>query len=384
MKKMIYFFVYILIFIHISCQNKTQKKETHKQAIITQQLDSVKTKWANVKRQTIDLIIAEIAKRYKFNGCIVVKEEGKLLLKKCYGTSDIYIRDTENILKINHLFNIAGLTQIFTAMAIENLIEQNKIKIDAPLTQFFPKIKYKNLTIKHLLNHTSGLPDYQTYFLNNTKEANTYATNRNVLDWIIAEAPTQHFEADEKYEYSATNYVFLARIIELVTEQIWVDFLQENIAKKINLNLLYFPFLSETKSKLCVEGFTNDRKKRYDDHFLQYIYGAEGLWVSIDDMDKMENYYYQNNFSFEEEKQIIPSVTNEGKIVPFAQGWQIKPEENLWFQHSKWLAFEAGIWWWKKEDTKIIILTNDNCPVFTEIKDMILNILRGKKYKIPF
>ncbi len=375
------FFIFFS-FIFLNCQNKKTKKE---EKTLNQQIDSVKIKWSEVKKNTIDMILSEIGRRYRWNGCLLVEENGKILLNRCYGTTDRYKRDLDNILTTQKAFHIGAVAQIFTAAAIDVLLQKNKINLEDSLSKYFRKTKYKNLKIKHLLNHTSGLPDYQTYFLNNSKDLNTYATNRNVIDWIIASSPNVRFEPETDFEYSPTNYVLLARIVELVGQKLWIDFVKDDVCKGLTINQLYLPFLSEKKPIFCVDAFYLDRKKNFDDHFLQYIYGAEGLWASLDDLHHFEKFYTED-FFLEDKKDdyFAPFVLNNGKIVPFAKGWHIKQDEKLLFQTGKWLGFQTGIWWWKEQKTKIILLTNDNSTIFLDTKLMIENILKGKRYKIPF
>ncbi|TAE72659.1 MAG: class A beta-lactamase-related serine hydrolase [Bacteroidetes bacterium] len=384
MYKTIFFLVSLIIFFLLatSCQNKKIKKE---EKTLNQQIDSVKNKWSEVKKYTIDMILSEIARRYRWNGCLLVQENGKILLNRCYGTTDRYKRDLDNILNTQKAFHIGSVAQIFTASSIDLLVKQNKINTEDSLTKYFKNIKYKKLKIKHLLNHTSGLPDYQNYFLNSSSDINTYATNRNVIDWLIGSAPKLHFEPESDFQYSPSNYVLLARIVELVSQKIWIDFLKEDLCKGLKINQLYLPFLSEKKPIFCVDAFYLDRKKNFDDHFLQYIYGAEGLWASLNDLHEFEN-FYENDIFFDNEKEdnFVPSVLNNGKIVPFVKGWHIKQDEKLLFQTGKWLGFQTGIWWWREQKTKIILLTNDNSTIFLDTKTMIENILKGKRYKIPF
>lgn len=386
MFKNVYFFVLFLFFVVFCfsyCQNKKIKNEEKKS--INQKIDSVKDKWSAVKKHTIDMILSEIARRYRFNGCLFLEENGKVLLNRCYGTTDRYKRDLDNILTIQKAFHIGSVAQIFTAASIDKLIEKKKLSLEDSLSKYFKKTKYKNLKIKHLLYHTSGLPDYQTYFLNNSLELNTYATNRNVIDWVIGSSPRLRFEPDTDFEYSPTNYVLLARIVELVSQQLWIDFLKNDLCKDLNIKQLYLPFLSEKKPDFCVDAFYIDRKKNFDDHFLQYIYGAEGLWASLEDIHHFEKIYQNNQFFGEEENDNFnPLVMNNGKIIPFTKGFHLKLDEKLLFQTGKWLGFQAGIWWWKQEKTKIILLTNDNSTIFMDVKLMIENILKGKRYKIPY
>ena len=146
----------------------------------------------------------------------------------------------EDSISIDHPFYTASITKMFTATAISILKDQNKLNFEDKITQYLPdslvnslhvldgKDYSKDLTISHLLQHTSGLPDY---FTDETSDGSPNIINQLLMNpnklWsaeeiiqFTKEKMTPHFVPDEGYHYTDTEYVLLALIIENVSSRI--------------------------------------------------------------------------------------------------------------------------------------------------------------------
>src|SRR5699024_991182 len=99
---------------------------------------------------------------------------------------------------------------------------------------WMPNLPYEGITIRHLLNHTSGLPDYLDLFEMYWDKAKI-ADNDDLLRYLIKYKPERLFAPNERVEYSNTGYILLALIVEHVTDMDFADFLQENIFKPLKM-----------------------------------------------------------------------------------------------------------------------------------------------------
>ena len=97
------------------------------------------------------------AKHYRFNANVLVADDGQVLLQKSYGYSNY---DTKRLLNDSSVFELASVSKQFTATGILLLKEKGKLKLDDSLRHYFPGLPYSNISIYHMLTHTSGLPDY--------------------------------------------------------------------------------------------------------------------------------------------------------------------------------------------------------------------------------
>jgi CubicO group peptidase (beta-lactamase class C family) len=144
-----------------------------------------------------------------FSGVVLVAENGNALYHKAFG----YRRFAEKIpLQTSDIFELASVSKQFTSMIIMMLAEKGKLNYDDPVEKFLD-IPYKGITVRHLLTHTGGLPDYQE-IMDQHWDKTKVAGNREIIEYLNKYAPPKLFEPGTKYEYSNTGYVLLASIAE--------------------------------------------------------------------------------------------------------------------------------------------------------------------------
>jgi CubicO group peptidase (beta-lactamase class C family) len=144
-----------------------------------------------------------------FNGVVLVAENGKPVYQEAWG----YRRFAEKLpLQASDIFELASVSKEFTSMIIMMLKEKKKLNYDDSVNKYLA-IPYKGITIRHLLTHTSGLPDYQE-IMDQYWDKSRVAGNPEILEYLNRYAPQKHFEPGARYEYSNTGYVLLASIAE--------------------------------------------------------------------------------------------------------------------------------------------------------------------------
>ncbi len=166
------------------------------------------------------------------NGNILVAENGKSIYKKSFGFADF-----ENKIPNSETsrFNIASVSKTFTAVSILQLKEKGKVDIDKPVKKYLPEFPYDDITIRHLLSHTSGLPDYYFYDKTYEKEPLRIYTNKDILDDLNKFKFPLSFKPGEKWDYANINYCLLAEVVEKVSGQNFQDYLQKNIFSKAKM-----------------------------------------------------------------------------------------------------------------------------------------------------
>ncbi|NJO03165.1 MAG: beta-lactamase family protein [Bacteroidia bacterium] len=226
------------------------------------------------QKEKIDLILSRLHDKGLFNGNVLVATNGKILLKKSYGVADF--RD-QTPLQLQSVFRIASVSKQFTAMAVMILRQEGKLLYDDPLRKFFPDFPYPSVQIRHLLSHTSGLPDYISQFYTHTPEMMTYASNQNVVDWIMGDQPPLHFPPGSQWAYSNTNYVLLAELVAKLSRHAFPDFLRAHIFDPLEMeNTFLFKYSEALNVPHRVYGFYPDNQTLYDDNFLNKILGDGG------------------------------------------------------------------------------------------------------------
>ena len=161
-----------------------------------------------------------------FNGAWLYAEKGEIVSKGAVG-----FRDPEDRLPLREdcLFDLASVSKQFTATAVMLLIRQGKLRLEDEITDFFPQIPYRGVTIRHLLTHTGGLPDYMDWFDDLYKKENVIQPNSVIVRFLCECGEEAVFAPGEKWEYSNTGYCLLAQIVEKVAGVPFEDFLRDNV-----------------------------------------------------------------------------------------------------------------------------------------------------------
>ena len=155
---------------------------------------------------------------------VLIVMNGKVLYKKAYGMADIENR-IRTMTRTN--YRIASMTKQFTAMAIMILADRGKLSFDDQLTKFFSHFPAygRSITVRHLLNHTSGLVDYFDII---PADRTTPLKDSDVLDLLKQQDHTE-FQPGSRFHYCNAGYVILALIVDKVSGVRFPDFLQKNI-----------------------------------------------------------------------------------------------------------------------------------------------------------
>ena len=166
-----------------------------------------------------------------FSGVLLVADQGKPIYHKAFGFLDF---QNQTPLDTNAIFELASVSKQFTAMTIMMLQEEGKLNYDDSLKNFFPELPYRGITIRHLLNHTSGLPDYQAT-MDKHWDKSKVAGNKDCIAYLATYHPAKQFEPGAKYEYSNTGYLLLASIAERASGVDFISFIRERIFKKVGM-----------------------------------------------------------------------------------------------------------------------------------------------------
>lgn len=171
----------------------------------------------------IDTMFTNLADEGLFSGAVLVAYQGEVLLSKGYGFAD---RDRKIANTPQTQFQIASVTKQFTAVAILILQEQSKVSVSDPICNFIVNCPtmWQEITIHHLLTHTSGIPNYDYRELGIYQSPDDTAWSPEAFVTVIKKWPLD-FQPGEKWSYSNSGYIILGYIIEQVTGQPYETFL---------------------------------------------------------------------------------------------------------------------------------------------------------------
>ncbi|PYQ31046.1 MAG: hypothetical protein DMF56_03835 [Acidobacteria bacterium] len=177
--------------------------------------------------KTVDAYVRDLASRDEFSGSVLVAKNGDVLFENAYGLAS---RRYNVPNKITTRFNVGSITKDFTRLAIAQLAQAGKLKVDAPVITYLPDYPNKEwaqkATVDQLVKHTSGLGDVFTkrFWDTNTMR---FRTPKDFIDFFAGD-PLQ-FEPGKGQRYSNYGYVVLGAIIEAVSGENYYDYIQKHV-----------------------------------------------------------------------------------------------------------------------------------------------------------
>jgi len=343
----------------------------------------------NPKSKTIDSLLHFLHAKGRFNASVLVAEGDEVIYKNGFGYANFDIRDT---LTTESCFRLASVSKQFTAMCIMILEERGRLSYDDDIAKYLPELSfYKGITIRHLLWHTGGLPDYMALFEEHWNP-DSLAFKEDVLRLLAEHQPKIDFKPGEKFEYSNTGYSLLANIVQRASGVGFDEFITENIFKKIDMSAsLVCKGVADEKIKNRVFGYSyNDSLRTISDadyHYLNGVVGDGGLYSTAEDLFKWDQALYTEKLVFKETlHQAFSgySLNHTDTLGDYGFGWGIhKNDSTDIVSHSGgWVGFSTHIQRDLKNRTTIIVLNNTFDEVYY-IVEMIEAILQDKPIRMP-
>ena len=285
-------------------------------------------------KQTLDISIEE----HTFSGVISIRQKDHVLYTRAAGYAD-RSNKIENSLETR--FGIASGTKFFTALAIGKLIEAQKLSFSTRLKDCialdFPRYS-QEITIRHLLTHTSGIPDY--YDEDKVENVDNFSVS---IPWYALRGPRDYlavfpdeamkFAPGERFSYSNGGYILLGVVIEELTGMKYQDFVEQAIFKVIGMNHSGYFALNKLPEKTAM-GYVEEEEGWRTNIFNLPIVGASdgGAFTTVHDIATLWKAFWGY--------QILPKELVEIYAQPY-----VKAEtegEHAYYGHGLWISEEEG------------------------------------------
>ena len=218
-----------------------------------------------------------------FNGSILVAKNGRIVFEQYRGLTEL---NKGLPIDSSTSFHLASVSKTFTAMAILKLWENKLLEIDSPAVKYLPNLPYPKITVKNLLSHRSGLPNYVHFVESMGWNSNKNITNNDLLELIINNKEKIKVGRNDSYfEYSNTNYALLALIIEQVSKETYGSFLKKTFFDPIGMKST-FVFDMDMKDNVLPSFKFNNRKEPFT--FLDAVYGDKNIYSTVRDILKFD------------------------------------------------------------------------------------------------
>lgn len=313
-----------------------------------------------------------------FNGAILIARDGKPIINKGYGMANIEhaVPNTPQT-----VFRLGSITKQFTAMAIVMLQEQGKLNVNDPICKFLAECPaaWQPITVKNLLTHTAGLPNY-TGFPAFGKTAALPVTNADMFA-LLKDKPLD-FAVGEKYAYSNSGYFLLGTIIERASGKTYADFLQEKIFTPLGMKQSGYDSAARV-IKNRASGYARQGGEfvnaAYIDMSVPYAAGA--LYSTTEDMLVWDQALYT--------EKLVSRKSLDETFTPFKNnygyGWSIgkKFDRNQISHGGNIHGFASDLIRFPDEKITIVVLSNVQSAPAGRIGSDLSAIVFGADYKIP-
>ena len=305
----------------------------------------------------IDALLAEYTGPAVPGASVIVIQGGRVILRRAYGMADLerHVAATPET-----DYRLASVSKQFTAMAIMLLARDGKTRYDQPIREILPELPAaaQGVTVRHLLNHTSGLPDYEELI---PDSQTVQVSDRDVLA-LLARKDTLYFPPGSSYRYSNSGYVLLGLIVERLSGVSFPEFLRARI----------FGPLGMTASVAHVEGADSVPHRAYgyspkdgsgggggfaatDQSVTSATLGDGGIYTNVDDLVRWDQALYGEG--------LVDAATLQLAITPpYGFGWFVDSyrNERRWRHTGETSGFRNAIQRFPDRRFTVIVLTNRN------------------------
>ena len=384
-KIVIFGFISFALFLMLS---EFQVRSRARSAKLKPEITIVAPKFIELQKDSIAsvrILSSEISKLLKkakktkgFNGSVLVAKKGKIVFEKEVGYTN-FIDKIE--LTKESAFQLASVSKQFTAASIMMLVDRNLIGIDDSVICYYPDFPYKNITIRHLLNHTSGLPMY-FWVAEHKWDKKMPPSNSEMMDLMIKEKLLPYFWPGRRFDYSNTGYFVLASLVEKVTDMSFKDFVQKNIFQPLEMkDSFIYQYSEDTIRSTQLKGFRRGGRRRYaiGGTVNDRVTGDKNVYSTTHDLLKWINGLNSGKLVSKQslDEMYTKGFTKKGREVHYGFGFRIVEDERgkLIYHNGTWNGFRTTIRQYQESELVVIVLENSSYRGVSTLANEIQHIV---------
>jgi CubicO group peptidase (beta-lactamase class C family) len=307
------------------------------------------THYHNIAKRFFDSLLPDPI----FNGSILVARKGNVVFEEYRG----FVNPVAKLDSLNQhsAFHLASVSKTFTAMAILKLWEEGRLDINDTISKYFKDFPYPGVTVKMLLNHRSGLPNYVHYLEKYKWDKKKMVSNADVLNSLYVMHPPLQFQIGKRFSYCNTNYALLALIIETVSGVSYKAYIENTFFKPLQMTDTYvFTPADEMRSIPSFEW--NNRKFGFE--FLDAVYGDKNIYSTVEDMLKWDQALYPGKLFTQKtlDSAFSPYSFEKPGKRNYGLGWRM-----TFIDNGKKILYHNG--WWHGNNAVFIRLLDEQMTI---------------------
>jgi len=315
------------------------------------------------------------------NGSVLLAFGNQVFFKKEVGYKRLASNTPANVIDTETLFELASISKQFTAAAILKLCDEKKLNLSDNVALFLPRFPYQNITLKHLLTHTSGVPEYMDFPEKDFKQ-NEPLTNIQLESYLERVKPKILFQPGTKFKYTNTNYALLALVVEKLAKTSFEQYIRKEIFSPAGLHSTCFATELHNQTNYT-KGHLADRSER-PFHFQNGVIGDKGIYSNVDEL-----YCWVKAYLID--YKVLPSNIIEQATQPqnkilkgepseyYGYGLRIEEGVNgyLIYHGGLWRGFQNNMVYRPKDNYIFIVLSNFRNKAVIGINGKLLCIIDG-------
>lgn len=350
----------ILLFLFLSCGHSSG--DVFDNDSVSSKAPTVFTKLSREQRELaarIDLFFTRLHSNGSFNGSILVAKAGRVLYKKSLGILD----KKQNVpLSDTSMFQLASVSKVLTATAVLLLHERGLLDIEKGFDHYFPDFPYPGVTVRELLNHRSGLPNY-IYCLNDEICRPDYRmTNTTMYNSMVQRRPDPYLRPGRRFNYCNTNYALLPLLVEKISGKTFSEFLRDEIFVPLGMRNTATIENIDLRSLKVTRPYDN-RWRPVSFDASDYVLGDKSIYSTPYDLFLFSEALYQNKLIMPETQELAyTAFSKERKRTNYGFGWRLKnfndPEKKEVYHNGWWHGYRSSFHRRLHDTLTVVILSN--------------------------
>ena len=329
--------------------------------------------------KNIDAYFQRLHARMNFNGAVLIAKKGKIVYRNVFGYANYAKRLP--ILKDSH-FQLASISKQFTSFAAMMLKDQGKLKFEQNVTDFFPDFPYPGISIRMLMTHRSGLPNYQYYSEGVWKDKHKAMSNMDLMTMLAKNKPGRWSAPDTHFLYNNINYAVLAAIIEKVSGKSLSLYMKQNVFDQIGMTHTHiYSKVTDTLAPTNLIGYERSFRRGDYPNWLDGVVGDKGVYTTVGDMFIWDQMLYTDRL-------LKPATLQEAFVgyskemkghFNYGYGWRIfdvDPGQKIVYHTGWWHGYKNIFVRDIRHETTVVILSNMFNSSINDLDDLyaMLNI----------
>jgi CubicO group peptidase (beta-lactamase class C family) len=377
MKKFIILFTAISIF---ACNHTPESKADEKR-----KFNRINLQYSDTNSPQIRSLVRSLDTFYAnrvaagFNGSVLVGYKGKVLYERYFGYAN---KETGLMLAKNTPSQLASTSKPFTAMAVCLLKDRGFLAFDDRVQKYLPEFPYAEITIRELLNHRSGLPDYFHFDQKTMREAHMLGlpmNNQELMSILARKQPKLNFIPGTRFTYCNTNYATLSALVSRITKMSFPVFMKSMVFDELGMNNTYVYEADQMHPSNSARNYKAGTWQK--DTWLDGTSGDKNVYSTVEDMYKWDQALYKGTFVKKKtlDEAYTPYSFEKPGVKNYGLGWRmlLYPNQKIIFHNGWWHGANTCFYRFLDDNFTIIVIGNKyNKSIYYQPMG-IFNIING-------